>query len=240
MTIIQKHPFVGLVTLCLLVVLATACSDDNTSAGSGTDTASDSSSSGPNGDGDADGDGDVDTDPGGWHSAECVVTTCEGKLYQCGDCIDNDSDGRIDSQDSNCLGPCDNNESGFNLQIPGNDNVGCMRDCYFDKDEGSGNDDCHWDHRCDSLQPVAIASCSFSQPCPACDCDGWMESQTGQCLDYCTPLVPNGCDCFGCCQFSDADDSFRFLGSPGCDVDNKEKCSPCTPVVSCFNPCGRC
>jgi hypothetical protein len=20
------------------------------------------------------------------------------------------------------------------------------------------------------------------------------------CLEFCTPLVPNGCDCFGCCQ----------------------------------------
>ena len=40
----------------------------------------------------------------------CQQVTCEGKLLECGDCLDNDGDGRIDSHDQECLGPCDNTE----------------------------------------------------------------------------------------------------------------------------------
>jgi hypothetical protein len=42
----------------------------------------------------------------------CEVKTCSnGKVYACGDCVDNDGDCRIDGEDSQCLGPCDNTEN---------------------------------------------------------------------------------------------------------------------------------
>src|SRR5262249_52372790 len=77
----------------------------------------------------------------------CHYATCQGKVYACGDCADNDGDGRFDSDDPDCLGPCDNTESGaLTLGIPGGNNAPCKADCYFDQDTGTGNDSCYWDH----------------------------------------------------------------------------------------------
>ncbi|MBN2340320.1 MAG: hypothetical protein JXX29_22835 [Deltaproteobacteria bacterium] len=238
--------------LCILFVgvfLIMGCSDDvpqdNASDGGTTDGDADSDADGDadnDNDSDADGDSDSDADgdtSSGWYSDECVVTTCQGHIYQCGDCLDNDGDGNIDSRDTNCLGPCDNNESGYNMEIPGGNNQPCMQECYYDQDGGSGNDDCHWDHRCDPLQPEEVSGCAYLGGCPACDCDGWLDFQSQACLDFCGPLTPNGCDCFGCCQLGGTDE-WRFLGTPGCSVDNIESCDLCTPVGSCLNDCGRC
>src|SRR5438132_13609674 len=52
--------------------------------------------------------GTVVTDDGG--SWTCYVTSCAGHVLQCGDCVDNDGDGLVDSHDPECLGPCDNTE----------------------------------------------------------------------------------------------------------------------------------
>ena len=42
----------------------------------------------------------------------CQVTACSnGKVYECGDCVDNDGDCAIDGKDTQCLGPCDNTEN---------------------------------------------------------------------------------------------------------------------------------
>ena len=184
------------------------------------------------------------TGPGtdsGWSGSDtCQVVACQGHVYQCGDCIDNDSDGGVDYRDANCLGPCDNNESGYNMEIPGGNNHACAQDCYYDQDGGAGNDQCEWDHRCDPLQPEEATDCAYKEDhCPACSCEGWYDAQPQNCLDFCGPLTPNGCDCFGCCQLDDTGD-WRFLGSTGCAMDNIEACDHCTPVASCLNTCGRC
>jgi hypothetical protein len=73
----------------------------------------------------------------------CQIKTCQGKVYECGDCLDNDSDCRIDSSDDQCLGPCDNTENSFYGGIPGQNNAPCKQDCYFDADTGAGNDQCY-------------------------------------------------------------------------------------------------
>src|SRR5258706_312705 len=92
-------------------------------------------------------DGGIPIHDGG---ALCFQATCQGKLYECGDCQDNDGDNLIDAEDPNCLGACQNNEAGFSGNIPGQNNAPCKMDCYFDQDTGSGNDDCQWDHHCDT------------------------------------------------------------------------------------------
>ena len=71
-------------------------------------------------------------------SVLCFVRTCQGKTYQCGDCIDNDNDGRVDDEDPDCLGACQNNEAGYFGKIPGQNNAPCKADCYFDQDTGGG------------------------------------------------------------------------------------------------------
>src|SRR5512137_1572736 len=127
----------------------------------------------------------------------CYVTSCAGKVLECGDCIDNDGDGKVDWRDPECLGPCDNTEGPALIAgVGGNTGTSCGVDCYFDFGNGPGNDDCYWDHRCDPLAPEA-ATCPFDQKmvggkdCPA--------KQSAQCEKYCIPYTPNGCDCFGCC-----------------------------------------
>jgi hypothetical protein len=49
------------------------------------------------------------------------------------------------------------------------------------------------------------------------------------------PLIPNGCDCFGCCQVGD---QFVYLNSnPQCGLDNLDACNSCTFFPQCANPC---
>src|SRR5262249_51732889 len=61
----------------------------------------------------------------------CYIAPCQGKVYACGDCIDNDGDGLVDSMDPDCLGACQNNEAGFYGSIPGQNNAPCKSDCYW-------------------------------------------------------------------------------------------------------------
>jgi hypothetical protein len=75
--------------------------------------------------------------------------------------------------------------------------------------------------------------------------------QSDACLNYCRPLTPNGCDCFGCCTFPELHGKFVWIGSVdpndsnngSCTFDtvtDETKCEPCTPVADCFNDCGVC
>ena len=63
---------------------------------------------------------------------------CNGTVYACGDGEDNDGDGLVDNMDTECMGPCDDDESSFATGIPG-DNMDCKKqDCFFDGDSGGG------------------------------------------------------------------------------------------------------
>jgi hypothetical protein len=55
-----------------------------------------------------------------------------------------------------------------------------------------------------------------------------------ECLDFCVPLVPNGCDCFGCCEI---DGQFVYLDGAECSLDNLDACESCTFFENCNNPC---
>lgn len=220
--------------LLMIAVLAstTACGDDG---GSGSDDG------GPGAGGDG---GNVIRDDAG--NIICIVTECGGHLLECGDCEDNDVDERIDSEDPECLGACDNTEGpALNADVGGESGGPCKADCYFDFGNGPGNDDCHWDHQCDDLQPEV--DCAYdeemlgSDDCPA--------DQSDECLDFCRPLTPNGCDCFGCCTFPELDGGYVWIqnldedGDGTCTFDaitDPEKCPPCTPVEDCSNDCAEC
>ncbi len=183
----------------------------------------------------------------------CQQSTCQGKLYDCGDCLDNDSDGLIDSQDPDCLGPCHNAEDTFFGSIPGQNAAPCSQDCYFDNDTGGGNDGCSWDHRCDPLSvepdfPPEGERCAYNPEFgDTASCSELSSSQSNDCLNSCLPLVPNGCDCFGCCSVP-GENRAVWLGSivdgtPSCSratLDDPTQCRPCTQVKSCLNPCEHC
>ena len=181
-------------------------------------------------------------------SGGCNLIQCDGRVTLCGDCMDNDGDGLIDNDDPECLGPCDNYEGEELLSgVGGETGEQCKADCYFDFGNGAGNDDCHWSRSCDPLEPKV--QCTYdegllgSRDCPA--------TQSQLCEDVCTPLTPNGCDCFGCCTFPElagmgpgGGDGYVYIGSEsGCTFDtvtDPSFCQACTPAGSCLNTCGRC
>jgi hypothetical protein len=191
------------------------------------------------------------------------VTRCGALAYECGDGLDNDDDGRIDSDDPDCMGPCDNNESGYFAALPGadGDRSACQFDCYFDADSASGSVDCTWDVRCDPLSPGGAwggSSCAYDPTFTGLDCASHFEAQyetRAGCQENCEFRVPNGCDCFGCCSFPSSTNADRhlLLGSrvPGTTnqyecthaeavKDDTALCAECTPVPSCYKACGRC
>ena len=195
-------------------------------------------------------DGRIVTGDGGPRT--CEIAVCAGKILECGDCIDNgDGDNEVDSADPECLGPCDNTEGpALEAGIGGGGGNTCKVDCYFDFGNGPGNDECHWDHRCDMLEPEGslcpyTASMLGSNECP--------DMQDPLCAQICMPYTPNGCDCFGCCEFPTAGpgdtprnvwigaiDSHNDGTCTFTDIKDPVKCPTCTPVANCFNPCDQC
>jgi hypothetical protein len=180
----------------------------------------------------------------------CNRITCNNKMLECADCLDNDGDGLVDSMDPQCLGPCDNTEGpALEPGIGGDTGDQCKRDCYFDFGNGSGNDDCRWAYSCDPLEPKE--KCVYKQSLVGkSDCP---DTQSQQCLNLCLPITPNGCDCFGCCTFPElmgkgagGKDQYVWIGrteEPFCtfsSVSDAAACPPCTPEPSCTNTCGRC
>lgn len=184
--------------------------------------------------------------------APCQTTLCRGKMYQCGNCSDDDDDGLIDARDPDCLGPCDDDELGLSTGLAGSQAAACRQDCYFDGDNGAGNDKCEWSHACDILSvapdypPSGEARCKYGAAMGV-DCAGRAATQEPACIDTCLPLVPNGCDCFGCCELPGGSGNYHFIGggrgAEGCQretLNDALLCPPCTPVPSCFNDCGEC
>ncbi|HEU4536836.1 MAG TPA: hypothetical protein VFS00_22090 [Polyangiaceae bacterium] len=158
---------------------------------------------------------------------------------QCTDCIDNDGDGTIDGFDADCTGAIDNDEGSFATGIPGDNIDACKQDCFFDGNSGSGDDKCLWDLACDPLNPGQADGCPYNpdqQNCP--------PEPSQQCIDSCLGLVPNGCDCFGCCTVTLPGGSTRnVVLKNGCSYDTINDttiCPTCTQRDTCLNTCERC
>jgi len=199
---------------------------------------------------------DRDGSSGGADSnAVCQIRLCGVSVLACGDCVDNDADGLVDSQDPDCLGPCHDSESAF-LDAKSMQANRCTEDCYFDGDLGPGNDGCNYALQCDPLRdPLnSQGKCGYdpafilklegtSQSCTALQ-----TAQTPQCLQNCLAITPNGCDCFGCCKSPHLDHAVWIgsedaSGNPTCNAANladPNRCRPCTQVSSCLNLCEGC
>lgn len=190
----------------------------------------------------------------------CTPVPCQGHVYRCGDCLDNDGDGLLDMADPDCMGPCQDNETSYYGGIPGQNNSPCVQDCYWDQDTGAGNDDCYWNHRCDSHEqspswypePDLGNKCAYDPnaktPGTSGTCADNYAKQSSTCGSYCGPLTPNGCDCFGCCELPAGSGKWVWLGSTvngagSCDeahATDPTKCHPCEPVAGCLNSCEHC
>lgn len=184
----------------------------------------------------------------------CTVTKCRGTTYLCGDCIDNDGDGKVDSEDPDCLGPCDADEKNLSIGVETGNGAPCRKDCYFDGDAGPGNDKCLWSDVCDThsvapdYPPSGEARCAYDPAKAPADCGDLQATQAPQCLATCLPLVPNGCDCFGCCELPAGSNTYYFIGltraGTTCELDAdgnpNGNCPRCSPVGSCLNKCEKC
>ena len=159
---------------------------------------------------------------------------------QCSDGRDNDGDGKIDYADPECLGGHDNSEGDFGYGIP-DDTYYCKLDCFFDGNGGSGDDNCAWQIKCDPVNrdPVCPYDAAYAAAHPE-QCS-LSSSQTQVCVDRCSRLVPNGCDCFGCCAIPGLPQPVRLEYTCSvADFGDPERCPPCTQVTQCLNPCERC
>ena len=153
---------------------------------------------------------------------------CGNKLFECGDTFDNDMDGLVDLADPECTSPCDDDEGSFKTNLPGQNND-CKGDCYFDNNSGGGDDKCEWNLKCDPENPGAQIGCEYDPDFEMCGLE-----MPQDCLDFCVPLVPNGCDCFGCCEIAG---QFVYLDGAECALDDLEACESCTFFEGCNNPC---
>ncbi len=172
--------------------------------------------------------------PGGAHAG------CIPNGPKCNNCIDDDGDGRIDYEDPECVGPLDNDEGSFATGIPGDNVDACKQDCFFDGNSGMGNDHCLWQLKCDPLStggscPYDASYASSHQT----ECST-SASQSQQCIDSCRRLVPNGCDCFGCCAIPGGPTVRLAATCTAAKFNDPVACPPCTQVTQCANPCGHC
>ena len=154
---------------------------------------------------------------------------CAGKLYKCGNGLDDDGDGKVDLDDPECTSPCDDDEKSFQTALPGQ-NLDCKSDCYWDANSGGGEDHCEWNLKCDAKNPGDDIGCVYDKNQKMC-----MMTQTQQCLDFCVPLIPNGCDCFGCCII--AGKPLYLNSNPQCSLGNLDACNACTFNLQCANAC---
>jgi hypothetical protein len=143
--------------------------------------------------------------------------------------MDDDGDGKIDAADLQCTGAADNDEASYGTGIPGDNQDPFWQDCFFDGNSGAGDDKCRYHTQClTGEKPLTDPDCIVSQ----------------QCLDFCMPNTPNGCDCFGCCSVLLPGGGTKDVRlSPQCTpdaVNDPAKCVPCTKTTQCANDCARC
>lgn len=159
-----------------------------------------------------------------------------GGTPQCSNGIDDDGDGAIDGFDPECTGPLDDREDSFATGIPGDNIDAIKQDCFFDGDSGHGNDGCLM-HTCCLLDGECPPDLKPEQFDPA-ECEVSQE-----CIDYCAPITPPGCDCFGCCTICNDVGCFDVLTNPevapNCTadvVDDPDACPACTKIDECGPP----
>ncbi|MDB4975856.1 MAG: hypothetical protein JWN48_4197 [Myxococcaceae bacterium] len=161
-----------------------------------------------------------------------VVSLCGEAPCACSNGRDDDLDGLIDGFDPECTSPTDQFEDSFATGVHGEDQTTKCQDCFFDDNSGGGDDGCARAHSC----ALDGTSSSGTGGCKQCEVEPL-------CATRCEPLVPNGCDCFGCCAVFRGGIETHILLSESCSVralGDPTKCTPCLQALDCLNPCGRC
>jgi hypothetical protein len=159
------------------------------------------------------------------------VALCRGgKPCECDNGIDDDGDDQKDDFDDECTGPYDDDESSLGTGVKeGNPN--CL-DCFFGSPSQSQD-------RCRIAKQCSVDGTPGNTPsCPTC-------KPLATCTTHCLPLTPNGCDCFGCCDFPYQGGIVSVHLDETCtlqDLGNPALCPRCRVLreSDCHNPCGRC
>jgi hypothetical protein len=208
-----------ILALVSITALVACGGDDDGGATDGDGSAADAGGGGGGGEIDAGGGG------GGGGSIDC---TADGP--QCNNCEDDDGDELIDGADIQCSGALDDDESSFATGIPGDNIDPVLQDCFFDGNSGEGEDGCQ--------RPTCCLTEGVSDTCPPpgpnSDC-----SVSQECIDFCAPLVPPGCDCFGCCTICNDTDCYDIaigLAEADCDadtLDDPDLCPTCEKADDC-------
>ncbi len=157
-----------------------------------------------------------------------VQILCGTDICQCADGIDNDGDGETDNLDGECTSPFDHDEGTFATGVPGDNSDPNWQDCFFDGNSGAGDDRCRYHTDC-----ITGDAAPDDQRCQVAD----------ECVKFCEPLAPPGCDCFGCCEVPYGEGIIGILVSESCSLDmieDTEACPRCTPSPLCNNECGEC
>jgi hypothetical protein len=225
-------------------LIASACSSGSKSnaggtggggdSGSGASSSGGSSKGGSSNGGTSNGGSSGSTNGGTSGTAGSTAGTSGADWCGDGGCIcsngeDDDGDGFIDGFDPECTGPLDNDEGSFSTGIPGDNRDPKWQDCFYDGNSGAGDDGCRYSTDC--------LYGTLEQDDPDC-----VQSQ--ECIDFCRRLVPNGCDCFGCCTVRDTNgDELDISIGASCSLDNlddEDACPRCEKATDCNNDCGEC
>lgn len=163
-------------------------------------------------------------------AADAATAYCGKRACSCADGADNDGDGVTDGLDPECTGAFDDDETSFATGQPFKQQA--CRDCYWDANNGSGDDGCRYPVECLS-DPGFVGRGN----CSSCEV-------TSNCQTSCEARTPNGCDCFGCCGVAkQSGELIHIQLVDTCTLakaDDTTACPRCTPSASCDNPCGRC
>lgn len=209
--------------------------------------------------GSGDGDGGGSSDDAGMIDAPFSGMCTVGGTTECSDCIDNDSDGKIDGFDPQCSGPADRREDSFATGIPGDNIDATNQDCFFDGNSGGGDDGCN-QHVCCLLQADGgnlqqqRAKCAELTAGTGANANQYNKDNCyapfgsvpvpQKCKDVCAPLTTPGCDCFGCCTICNdvgcADIIQNPAVSPNCTQANITDFGPDTVDKTGDEPCKRC
>jgi hypothetical protein len=170
-------------------------------------------------------------DAGGEPPVTCVPGTTE-----CTNCQDDDDDGFVDGFDIECTAAWDDDESGFGTETAGDGNVQ-RQDCFFDDNSG-------FDEGCDIHVCCELVECPADIPGPPFDPEADCVVSP-ECVDYCKPATPPGCDCFGCCtvcpQGNCIDIYIHPAIAPDCDdqtLADPVACPRCEQDPTCVQECG--
>ena len=188
-----------LVLISILGLTLAACGSKNTPL------------DGDGGTGDGNG-GTVDGPPGGGADAriDANLSTCDPSKPQCSNGCDDDNDGFIDGDDPECTGG--DRRRRVELRAPASRATTATRPSRTASSTATAA----------TAAATAKSTCAASSTDPNCPAehknppfDPSACAPDQACIDYCAPLTPPGCDCFGCCTVCDGAGCVDIYTTPG-------------------------